>query len=60
MTSKCDLGNGEFDHDWRRVSDWYGDPGVYGGTADCSFLRCQVCGEEKDLPFGWSDSREDI
>ena len=42
----CDLGNGEFDHDWEWVSDWYGDPGVINGTADCSYYRCRVCGAE--------------
>jgi hypothetical protein len=34
------------DHDWRPVRDWYGDPDVIGGTADCSFFRCRNCGEE--------------
>jgi hypothetical protein len=33
-------------HDWRYVRDWYGDPNVPNGTADCSFLRCRICGEE--------------
>jgi hypothetical protein len=41
---QCDLGNGEFDHDWEWRSDWYGDPGVINGTADCSAWHCRVCG----------------
>jgi len=43
---QCDLGNGEWDHDWQVIADWYGDPDVINGTADCSFLRCRVCGAE--------------
>ena len=35
------------DHDWRFVSDWYGDPGVINGTADCSFYECRKCGDEQ-------------
>lgn len=35
----CDQGDGTFDHDWRYVSDWGGDPEVIGGTFDCSFKR---------------------
>lgn len=46
---KCDLGNGEFDHDWAIVHDWMGDPEVINGTRDCSFKRCRVCGEEAPL-----------
>ena len=45
----CDLGDGTFDHDWEIISDWYGDPDVINGTADCSFKRCRVCGEEAEL-----------
>lgn len=33
-------------HDWKFHPDWYGDPGVINGTADCSYWRCEVCGEE--------------
>lgn len=33
-------------HTWRFVADWYGDADVVNGTADCSFRRCMVCGEE--------------
>ena len=32
------------DHDWKFISDWYGDPGVINGTADCSRYECQRCG----------------
>jgi hypothetical protein len=44
-----------FDHDWKYVRDWYGDPGVINGTADCSFWRCKRCGEEKTdgAPIDW-------
>jgi hypothetical protein len=34
------------DHDWKWVSDWYGDPDVINGTEDCSCWRCKLCGEE--------------
>jgi len=40
----CDIGDGEIDHDWQWQGDWYGDPGVIGGTADCSAWHCRVCG----------------
>jgi len=36
----------ECPHDWIFVRDWYGDPNVINGTADCSFYRCRKCGEE--------------
>ena len=42
----CDLGNDEFDHDWEHIADWGGDPEVVGGTFNCDFWRCRVCGEE--------------
>lgn len=42
----CDVGDGEIEHDWKYVSDWYGDPGVINGTADCSHWECRTCGEE--------------
>lgn len=45
----CAIGTPDEDHDWERISDWYGDPGVVGGTADCSFRRCRVCGKEAPL-----------
>lgn len=34
------------DHDWHFISDWYGDPGVVNGTADCSYWKCRTCGKE--------------
>ena len=56
----CDLGDGTFDHDWEFVSDWYGDPGVINGTADCSFKRCRQCGEEAPLETDeWKTSWEE-
>ena len=36
----------ECDHDWRWVDDWYGDPDVINGTADCSRWRCRLCDAE--------------
>lgn len=48
----CDQGDGTFDHDWEIVSDWGGDPEVIGGTFDCSFKRCEQCGEEAPLEPG--------
>lgn len=41
------------DHDWKWIKDWYGDPNVINGTADCSRWECQRCGEEdfeRDAP----------
>jgi hypothetical protein len=35
-------------HDWKFISDWAGDPGVIGGTFDCSRWECQMCGEIDD------------
>lgn len=32
------------DHAWHFVRDWYGDPNVINGTADCSFYECKRCG----------------
>ena len=32
------------EHDMKWISDWYGDPGVINGTADCSRSECQLCG----------------
>lgn len=44
---KCDMGNGEFDHDWQYIADWYGDPEVINGQADVYFKRCAQCGAEE-------------
>lgn len=30
-------------HKWRWTPNWYGDPNVINGTADCSDWRCQLC-----------------
>ena len=32
------------EHDMKWISDWYGDPGVINGTADCSQSECKLCG----------------
>lgn len=42
----CDDGDGGFDHEPEWISDWYGDPNVINGTADCSGWACKRCGEE--------------
>ena len=42
----CRISRTEFDHDWHWVSDYYGDPGVINGTADCSRWECRSCGAE--------------
>lgn len=34
----------ECDHEWEWISDWYGDPNVINGTADCSGWECKKCG----------------
>ena len=44
----CADGEGGFDHDWEWVRDWYGDPGVINGTADCSGWVCKRCDSTKD------------
>ena len=44
----CADGTPDEDHDWQFISDWYGDPDVINGTADCSFMRCRNCGKERD------------
>lgn len=60
----CECAPGEFDHDWKWVSDFEGDCGVVNGTNDISHYVCQVCGledhealpPEYDDPFdGWED-----
>jgi len=39
------------EHDWRFIRDWYGDPNVIHGTADCSIFRCLRCDlEQADEP----------
>lgn len=42
----CSDGEGGYDHDWKWISDWYGDAGVINGTADCSHYECKRCGAE--------------
>lgn len=44
----CRVGWREYDHDWKYISDWYGDPDVIGGTADCSYWECQTCHEQNN------------
>jgi len=44
----CEIGEGEFEHDWKWVSDWGGDPSVVNGTFDCSGWICKTCGATKD------------
>jgi hypothetical protein len=51
----CDLENGEFDHDWKWISDWGGDPEVIGGTYDCSYWECRVCGAQDTTRKGPDD-----
>lgn len=51
----CLCEDGTYDHDWKWISDWYGDPDVINGTADCSHWECQSCGStdcEDDPPSG--------
>ena len=61
---QCPLDDdGKPDHDWQLVKDWYGDPDVVNGTADCSFRRCRVCGEEdRETPVtakDWADEHDE-
>jgi DNA-directed RNA polymerase subunit RPC12/RpoP len=49
----------ECNHAWIFVKDWYGDPNVIDGTADCSFYRCSKCGEEvTEEPEGYENPDE--
>lgn len=41
----CKMGTPDEDHDWEWISDWYGDPDVINGTADCSRWECKACGK---------------
>lgn len=49
------------DHDWQYIRDWYGDPNVINGTADCSYKQdcsykhCKVCWAEES----WDGVPED-
>lgn len=43
---KCDLGNGQYDHDWQYRHDWGGDPNVPNGTFECGYWVCRACGAE--------------
>ncbi len=45
---QCDLGNGEFDHDWEYKQDTIGDYGVIGGTYTECWMECRVCGATKE------------
>ena len=46
-------------HQWRYVKDWMGDPNVINGTQNCSFYRCERCGEEVTrCPEDYEDPRE--
>jgi hypothetical protein len=41
---QCDLGNGEWDHDWQEKHDSSGE--LDGGPGDhWSWRECRVCGE---------------
>ncbi len=41
----------ECDHDWELIRDWYGDPDVINGTADCSFFRCRKCDGTREATY---------
>jgi hypothetical protein len=43
---ECRDGDPEEDHNWERIRDWAGDPGVIGGTYDIRTKRCRQCGKE--------------
>lgn len=62
-TAKVDCADGtpDEDHDWQWISDWYGDPDVINGTADCSRWECKVCGkvDENREPPSYDDEWED-
>lgn len=32
------------EHSMKWIKDWYGDPSIPNGTADCSRLECEQCG----------------
>ena len=33
-------------HDWRKGTDWMGDPDVINGTMSWSIWTCRKCGDE--------------
>jgi hypothetical protein len=44
------------EHVWEFCPDWYGDPNVINGTADCSYWHCKKCDEETSRkPDDWED-----
>lgn len=55
----CAVGTPDEDHDWERISDWYGDPGVINGTCSFTFLRCRVCDLEKQDDGDFDDYEPD-
>lgn len=56
----CFDGISDLDHDPEWISDWYGDPTIPNGTADCSRWECKRCGEilGGDPPDPPEDDRE--
>jgi hypothetical protein len=56
---ECRDGTPDEDHDWEYIRDWYGDPGVINGTADCNYKRCRQCGKEDAWDGAdWGDDSE--
>lgn len=48
MSDPASITLSECDHDWKWISDWYGDPDVINGTADCFRWECVKCGETRE------------
>lgn len=51
----CELEDGTFEHDWRYIKDWYGDPSIPNGTCDCSRWECRRC-DSSDYDGSLDDS----
>ena len=50
--------DGTCNHEWKWISDWYGDANVINGTADCSHWQCMRCDSEEcedDPPQPYED-----
>jgi len=47
----CAIGPGEFDHDFRVVSESYGDPEVINGTATDFWRECRTCGKTAEATY---------
>ena len=38
---------GQFEHVWKHVVDWMGDPNAYRGTVTWEYWECEICGLQR-------------